>query len=178
MELDFKSVRALSSPTRVKILNQVMDKEATPTRLSEELGKSKSTISSHLDKLVEAGLIDKDEEEGRKRVVYNPTRKADAIVKGKERKVKFTLASSVVSMLAGLALVGGWTREKLGGSGAADPNAAMTATEFAAGSAKNTGQSSELVNFSPEIFLIAGILFLGISVISFLYGITVRKISR
>lgn len=106
MELDFESVRALSSPTRIRILSAVMEKERTPTELSRELGKSKSTISSHLSHLEDAGLVVKDAEEGRRRVTYAASRKAEAIVKGKERKVKFSVVSSVVTGIAGIVLLG------------------------------------------------------------------------
>ncbi|MFB6115614.1 MAG: ArsR/SmtB family transcription factor [Candidatus Nanohalobium sp.] len=105
MELDFKSVKALSSPTRVKILRKLMEGKSTTTRLSEDLDKSKSTISSHLKELTEAGLLEKDEKEGRRRVEYRATRKVEAIVKGKERKVKFSIASSAFTALGGALLV-------------------------------------------------------------------------
>lgn len=105
MDLDFKSVKALSSPTRIKILNKLLDKEATTTKLADELGKSKSTISDHLKVLTDSELIDKDEEEGRRRVVYRPTDSAKAIVEGRERKVKFSIASSAITGLLGVYLL-------------------------------------------------------------------------
>lgn len=107
MELDFKTVKALSSPTRIKIINCILEKERTPTNISNEIGKTKSTVSNHIDKLLESELVVKDEEEGRKRVVYQPTNKARNIVKGKEKKVRFTLASSALSLLGGLGFL--WT---------------------------------------------------------------------
>jgi DNA-binding transcriptional ArsR family regulator len=112
MDLDFKSVKALSSPTRIKILNQVLEEEATTTKLSDELGKSKSTVSSHLRVLSESGLLEKDKEEGRRRVVYRPTDKTKAIIEGKERKVRFSVVSSALTGLTGLALVGNFVRNK------------------------------------------------------------------
>jgi len=75
MEINFNTVKALSSPTRVKILDQILDKESTPTQISNELDKSKSTISSHLSTLQNADLIEKDSKEGRRRVTYSPTKK-------------------------------------------------------------------------------------------------------
>ncbi|MDY6771672.1 MAG: winged helix-turn-helix domain-containing protein [Candidatus Nanohaloarchaea archaeon] len=106
MELTFATIKALSSATRIKILDRLLDQEATPTALSDDLGKSKSTIASHLSILVDAGLVEKDEEEGRRRVLYHPTSKAKTIVKGRERKIKFSVASSIVSgiLLLGTAL--------------------------------------------------------------------------
>ncbi len=106
MELDYVAIKALSAPTRIKILHRLLEKEATPTVLSDELGKSKSTIASHLAILEDAGLVEKDKREGRRRVTYAPTRKAKAIVEGRERTVKFSVASSVLSVVAGLGMLG------------------------------------------------------------------------
>ena len=65
MNIDFDSVRALASPTRLEILSIVLNEdEATTTKISDELDKSKSTVSSHLKILKEADLLEKDEEEG------------------------------------------------------------------------------------------------------------------
>lgn len=106
MELDYATIKALSSPTRIKILHRILEKEATPTTLSKSLGKSKSTISSHLTILEDAGLVEKDKEEGRRRVTYAPTRKARTIVEGRERTVKFSVASSVLSTAIGIGVLG------------------------------------------------------------------------
>ncbi|MFB6294141.1 MAG: winged helix-turn-helix domain-containing protein [Candidatus Nanohaloarchaea archaeon] len=105
MELDFDAVRALSSPTRLRILAAVLEEDRTPTELAEELEKSKSTIASHLATLEEAGLVEKDEEEGRRRVMYSSTRQAKAIVEGKERRVKFSVASSAFAAVVGATLL-------------------------------------------------------------------------
>ncbi len=106
MELDYKAIKALSAPTRIKILHRLLEKERTPTQLSDDLGKSKSTISSHLSTLEEAGLVEKDKREGRRRVTYAPTRKAKAIVEGRERTVRFSVASSVLSLAMGATVIG------------------------------------------------------------------------
>lgn len=105
MDLDFKSVKALASPTRLEILNKVLDEEATTTKLSDELDKSKSTVSNHLKVLTESGLLEKDQEDGRRRVIYRPTSKARAIVEGKERKVKFSVVSSALTAVGGIFLL-------------------------------------------------------------------------
>ncbi len=81
--------KALSSDTRIDILRVLEDGEGgrTPTFISERLGKSKATISEHLDKLVENGLVDKEEVEGRKWVFYRLTSKGkSAIRKGGQQQ--------------------------------------------------------------------------------------------
>lgn len=177
MELDFKAVKALSSPTRVKILHNVLEKESTPTNLSKELDKSKSTISNHLKKLESAGLIEKDKKEGRKRVSYKASRKAKAIVKGRERKVRFSITSSALSLCLALIALGYGIKDYFSffSTTATQDSATALSTE-----SLNSAQtsSSELINLNPEILLFLGILFLSISATSFLYGLTVRKLSN
>ncbi|PSH00254.1 MAG: hypothetical protein BRC28_00445 [Nanohaloarchaea archaeon SW_4_43_9] len=174
MELDFKAVKALSSPTRVKILNQVLEKESTPTRLSDDLDKSKSTISSHLSTLHKAGLVEKDEEDGRKRVTYSPTRKAKAIVEGKERRVRFTLASSALSMMVALVAIESGAREILTEK---TVEQADSATALSQGSADAAVQETSSTAFlSPDILLFIGVGLLTFSVLGILYGFILRKL--
>jgi|APHM01.1.fsa_nt_gi Predicted transcriptional regulator len=198
MELDFKSIRALSSPTRVKILKKVMEKESTTTKLSDELGKSKSTISSHLTELTEAGLLEKDKKEGRRRVVYSPTGKAEAIVKGKERKVKFSVASSVFSAAAGTFLIwkdltakvankvpgsssgaAKYLSESGGENGSMGTFNAMDAGDAARETANNTAQkAAETAQGGgiEDLFLFFGLCLLGFSASALIYGLTIKRL--
>lgn len=105
MELNYSSVKALSSPTRLKILETLLEKPGTPTQISEEIDRSKSTVTDHLSKLVEAGLVEKDSKEGRRRVVYSPTTKAKVIANGSKRKVTFSIFSSALSTAVGVGIV-------------------------------------------------------------------------
>jgi DNA-binding transcriptional ArsR family regulator len=162
MDLDFETIRALSSPTRIKILSGTMDSEATPTSLSREVGKSKSTVSSHLEKLVDSGLVEKEEEEGRKRVVYRPTKKAEAILKGKRREVRFSVASSAITGLAGIGLLTHSRRIVEMDSG---PGLMMESSR---------ATTQEVVYSEP--FLLAGIFFMTVAVSSLLYGILLKKL--
>lgn len=189
MEINFNTVKALSSPTRVKILNQILEKESTPTQLSNELGKSKSTVSSHLSTLQKAELIEKDKQEGRRRVTYSPTNKAEAIIEGRERKVKFSFGSSAVSALAGLA-IGSYAllpKTSLTSADAAQSEQLSTMTAEstdmgiqAAKTASETSPGFDISNilFSSEILLGIGMMFLGIALASFLYGWTVNKLKN
>jgi len=191
MEITFGTVKALSSPTRVKILNQILDKESTPTQLSNKLGKSKSTVSSHLSTLQKAELIEKDTQEGRRRVTYSPTTKAEAIIEGKERKVKFSFGSSAFSALAGLAIGGYAFIPSFGSSKVQDMAASsessglstMTAesTDMGAEAARTASETSSGIDlsnflFSSEILLGLGLLFLGIAAFTFVYGWIMNKL--
>ncbi|MEM3400004.1 MAG: VWA domain-containing protein [Candidatus Micrarchaeia archaeon] len=72
---DIELHKALSSETRFDLLKELKEGEKTPTYLSQKFGKSKSTIVEHLEKLEEAGLVEKVEEEGKKFVFYRLTKK-------------------------------------------------------------------------------------------------------
>jgi len=174
MELDFKSIRALSSPTRLKILKKVLEGELTTTKLSDELGKSKSTISSHLTNLTEAGLLEKEKKEGRRRVVYRPTKKAEAIVKGKERKVKFSVGSSALSGIGGLFLVWKDLNQSLTGkmseaSSSSDVGSfnAVDAGELSKDTAEAAAQSSGTGFEQALLFLGVGLLAFSFSTLIF-----------
>ncbi|MFB6190398.1 MAG: ArsR/SmtB family transcription factor [Candidatus Nanohaloarchaea archaeon] len=181
MDLDFKTVRALSSPTRIRILDRVLDKESTPTSLAEELDRSKSTISSHLDTLLEAELVEKDAEEGRRRVVYTPTGKARDIVEGRERKVKFSLTSSIVSGLAGIALLG-YSRLGFMSRASADSVELQAQTESMStmvteGGAKAAAETASGGAIDPATaVLAASIFFLGVSVSGLVYGLVMSRL--
>ena len=179
MRLDFNTVRALSSPTRIKILDHVMTGESTPTTLSNDLDRSKSTVSSHLDKLVSAGLIEKDAEEGRKRVVYQPTDKAEAIVSGREKKVKFSITSSALSLLGAAAVFG---YEKISLNSASDTaketatSLSMEATSHGAQMAADAAASSQTM-LDPSLIKFTGLGLLAVSGGLFLYGFLMSRFS-
>lgn len=189
MELDFKTVKALSSPTRIEILRNTLQGETTTTQLSDELGKSKSTVSSHLQTLSNAGLLDKDQKEGRKRVTYAPTGKAKAIVEGRERNVKFSIATGFLFAIAGTAATGRYAiaGASLAGANSGDQieTADQSGSELSAMMADTAEKGAQAANsasetssaFEPElIFLAAGIIFLSTSALAFAYGYLMNRL--
>lgn len=173
MELDFKTVKALSSATRIKILRLVLQSDYSPTEISDEIGRSKSTVSSHLEHLQKAGLVEKDKEEGRRRVLYSSTRKAKAIVEGKERKVKFSIASSAITGLTGAGLIvkervipieTGGSEAGSGGMGTMSMEATRSTTEAASG--------------TTDMVLYAGLLLIVVALIALVYGLTIRNLGK
>lgn len=144
MNIDFDSVSALASPTRLEILSIVLNEdEATTTKISDELDKSKSTVSSHLKVLKKADLLEKDEEEGRRRVIYNPTDKSKAIVEGKERKVKFSITSSALTAAGGAILLSRGLTDLTGNIGERIPGAASSEESGTMGTMDSGGQGAE-----------------------------------
>jgi DNA-binding transcriptional ArsR family regulator len=204
MDLDYDSVKALASPTRLKILNMVLDEEATTTKLSKELDKSKSTVSSHLKVLTDSGLLNKDEEEGRRRVVYRPTNKAEAIINGREKKVKFSVVSSALTAVGGVFFLTRGVQSTLGHVGdtvtlearnqAAEQGSAGAMGTMDTGSDSMTAQSMETANqtaqntseglqavqnlqeVSPETFI--GVALIMVSVSALAYAYLHRKLKK
>lgn len=182
MELDFKTIKALSSPTRIKLLHRIMlehelQKNVTPTTLSDDLDKAKSTISSHLNVLHDAGLVERDEQEGRRRVMYAPTRKAKTIINGSERKVRFAVTSGAISGVAGAGLfLTGVTRSALFTSQKVMAESMDAAPAPGGGSGGGT-EATGLV--TPEIaLLLGGGALLAMAVLFVLYGLVVWRLAH
>lgn len=179
MEIDYKTVKALSSPTRIKILNQVMAKDATTTDISREIGKTKSTVSTHLATLVDAGLIEKDEVEGRKRVIYRPTRHAKDIIRGKERRVKFSISSSIITALGATIFMGKYIQDSFMLASPNGDQVTMMSQELSADAARNSAEmaaQSPGIQFSPEIFLSLSVGMFLLALIGFTYGVVMNSL--
>ena len=174
MELDFDTVKALSSKTRIKILNETVSNESTPTDLSNSVGKSKSTVSSHLEKLQKAGLLEKDKVEGRRRVVYKPTDKAKAIINGRDRKVKFSILSTVSTAWIGLGLTANALKNFRTAQSTSDSGGQMGKMALNRGVEATTKSGSTGLEF--ELILFAGIAFLSFSILGLAYGFLISRI--
>jgi DNA-binding MarR family transcriptional regulator len=104
MELDFRSIKALSSRSRIHILQELLREGATPSQLSDKVGSNTSNIVMHLETLSNAGLVQEQEMDQGFGTMYVPTDKARTIVDNGESQVKFSVGSSMMAGLAGLAL--------------------------------------------------------------------------
>lgn len=102
VKLDQDTFKALAGETRVKILKSLKERKKYLSELSEELEMSNSSVKEQLDNLVEAGLIEKEEE--RKWKYYKLTRKGNKIMKRKKAKAYILLSSSILAGLVGLFL--------------------------------------------------------------------------
>lgn len=82
MEIDRKTIKILSSDTRVAILKALKERRKMPSELARELSLKPSTIVAHLEKLQEARLIEKQRTE-RKWIYYELTKRGTALIKPK-----------------------------------------------------------------------------------------------
>jgi DNA-binding transcriptional ArsR family regulator len=57
VELIAERFRALSEPTRVKLLDQLREREATVLELTERIGTTQQNVSKHLGVLQRSGIV-------------------------------------------------------------------------------------------------------------------------
>lgn len=96
--VDYETIKALSVNTRLNILKELKKSDLTLSDLSEKLDLKPSTLKEHLDKLLKAGLIMR-EETNRKWKYYSLSDKARNIVKPVERNVIFALFASILFVI-------------------------------------------------------------------------------
>lgn len=88
---------ALASDTRIEILKQLDERRKTLSEMAKNLDCNKSAIHKHLSKLVEAGLVSKEESD-HKWIYYSLTHKGKSILHPEKFKLTLLLSSAVVSL--------------------------------------------------------------------------------
>ena len=91
-------MKLLFSKTKIEILKKLNERNYTVSELSKILGKSKSTISEHLNTLYKMGLVDKESHS--KWVYYKITNKG--------KKVLEKLEALILMVGSIFALIGMW----------------------------------------------------------------------
>lgn len=156
-ELDRETLKALSSDTRTAILKELRGKDRTPTSLAGELDRHKSTVVEHLDVLKEAGLVEKNDLEGRRRVEYSLTRKGKKAISSS--RLTLVLSASIIGVLGGSASL--IYALLTSGQGTMDTLAAQKAAEKmvnASGEGSKTVQVGEPLLFLGSIIVAASVL--------------------
>ena len=85
----------LFTSTRVQILSKLIERPYTASEIAKITGYSKTTVSYHLSKLTEAGLVERLERG--KWVYYRITPKGETRVKGEAAVSLASLAGAVIS---------------------------------------------------------------------------------
>ncbi len=99
--LDSESFKALSSETRIKLLKLLDGRRMTLSDLAKRMELAKATVSSHLESLLNAGLVRK-RDEGRKWIYYSLTRKGNAILHPEITKIYVVIALALVFLAVGI----------------------------------------------------------------------------
>ncbi|AIG99123.1 winged helix-turn-helix domain-containing protein [Archaeoglobus fulgidus] len=95
-----ETLEALLSPTRVRILKLLRDRNMTLSEISRSLDMSKSTVSEHIEKLLNAGLVAKNRRS--KWVYVSLTEFGRKVVDGDELFVKIILSIGVALFVGGI----------------------------------------------------------------------------
>jgi DNA-binding transcriptional ArsR family regulator len=103
MEIDRKTLKALAADTRLDILKSLCKRRKMPSELSKEMGLATSTVTEHLNRLEDAGLI-RREETGHKWIYYNLTEKGSSLVRPKI-PVNFIIVLSLCLLLVSAGFV-------------------------------------------------------------------------
>jgi len=101
--IDRETLKAIAVDTRINILKILSKKSYTLSDISDMLGLGASTVKEHLDTLLEAKLV-KKEETDRKWKYYSLTFKGRRFIEPKEVKVLFAFITTLIAAI-GTALV-------------------------------------------------------------------------
>jgi DNA-binding transcriptional ArsR family regulator len=94
--LDSDLIDVLASETRRNILGQLQDRRMTTTELAEALDLGKATIHEHLNKLSDAGLVQRDDDD-RLWVYYELTPKGKRILSPDRTRMYLAIVSFVAA---------------------------------------------------------------------------------
>jgi len=101
--LDKKTFYVLSSETRANILKSLDIRRMTVSELSSRLNLPKSTIHENLNKLIDAKLVKKNDDNETNRVYYELTEKGIAILHPHQMtKIIILLSSAALGFVGGI----------------------------------------------------------------------------
>ncbi|MAH42552.1 hypothetical protein CL614_02400 [archaeon] len=97
--LDKKAFQSLASDSRISILKSLDKRRKTLSELSKESKMSVSTVSEHIGKLTDAGLIVK-KDDGHKWKYYELSRKGKGVLYPETKKIWVIISVSILAILA------------------------------------------------------------------------------
>ena len=180
--IDRETLKAIAVDTRLNILKLLAKKKYTLTDLSEMLGLGNSTIKEHMDNLIKAGLVEKEETD-RKWKFYSITLKGRRLVEPREIKVLFMFALSAIGAIASAI----WFAMKVnliekvtvfGAAKTAETGRLMAAADMAQEKAVGTAQEQvatavQAAGINP--WIIFGMMVVLVGVSAFLLGYYMKK---
>ncbi|MBW2992846.1 winged helix-turn-helix domain-containing protein [Candidatus Woesearchaeota archaeon] len=175
--IDKETLKAIAVDTRLNIMKLLAKKKYTLSDLSSMLGLGNSTVKEHLDNLVKAELIEKEQTE-RKWKFYSITLKGRRLVEPRAITVLFMFALSTIGAIAAAV----WFGMKVN---LIEKMPVFAAREFAAEEILKAG-ADEAVAAAPEVaesvgtaginpWIIFGIMVVLIGLSAFLLGYYLKK---
>jgi DNA-binding MarR family transcriptional regulator len=103
--LDKKTFKALAMESRIKIMKALKERRKTQSELSKELCLAPSTVSEHLEKMLEAGLISRKKDH-HKWIYYELTEKGNRILSTtKASTFVFAISLTILVLAIGFAFL-------------------------------------------------------------------------
>ncbi len=157
MEIDNKTIKALSADTRIRILKILHVNRKIAADISKELELAPSTVNEHLKMMEEAGLVKKNDT-GHKWIYYEITEKGKNLVTPKMPiSIIITLSLGI-----GLTLFGGMnffaTKMLYAGSESAAIQSAMEKAAEITEQVTYPAATAPAINWLPLIILSIGII--------------------
>lgn len=100
-----EAIKLLASDTRLSILKLLDQRRMTVSELSRQLDLNKSTVHEHLGKLVEGGLIKRDESAEREWVYYELTKTAKYVLQPASARFVLLMTMAVAAGFVMVALL-------------------------------------------------------------------------
>ena len=110
--LDISAFKALASETRLEILRTLDGKKMSLNDVCEQLKLNKVTLHEHLEKLTEAGLVNRKEREGHKWVYYKLSWKGESLLHPENTKIVVMFSLTFVTLFLGIAGFINFLRDK------------------------------------------------------------------
>jgi len=165
---------ALASDTRIEILKQLDERRKTLSEMTKNLDCNKSAIHKHLSKLVEAGLVSREESD-HKWIYYSLTHKGKSILHPEKFRLTLLLSSAVISLAGAIISALLYLKERT-----PEQVKIMGGENYSAGagseSAGVTGGS--MMPYFIIIFAVASIILLSAAILVWKKGEDFRVIKR
>ena len=100
--LDMATFKALASDTRLDILRALDGKKMSLKEICTATNLNKATLHEHLLKLNEAGLVNKNERDGHKWVMYKLTWKGECLLHPENTKIVVLFSITFMTLFVGI----------------------------------------------------------------------------
>jgi DNA-binding transcriptional ArsR family regulator len=109
--LDREAFKVLASDTRLDILKALDERPMTVSELGRKLDLNKATVFEHLEKLVSAGLVKKQDHEDRMWVYYSLSWKARRILHPERVTIALLFSTAIGALLSGVTVAAEYARQ-------------------------------------------------------------------
>lgn len=103
--LDGELIDTLASETRRRILKLLRKRRMTGSELARQLDLTKATVHEHLERLAEADLVDRQEDQERMWVYYELSRRGSRVTNPSKSRMHLVIGAAVLAAAAAIAVL-------------------------------------------------------------------------